>query len=100
MGNRLYYLISKTEKKAKDKDAKEVQSIDNGILAQKYVLEKGAPFWNKIVSWSYKNKVFSPKETGLLQTASEIPFKIPSEKQSILLLDIEKKANREGFSVL
>jgi hypothetical protein len=90
-------LISITEKRQKDRDAKDVRSIDNGIQAQKYVLEKGAPFWSKLVTWSITNRVFSPKESGLLNTASQIPFKIPSEKQSLLLLDIEQKANREGF---
>ena len=92
-------LISTTERIQKDRDAKDVQSIDNGIQAQKYVFEKGAPFWSELVKWSSTSRVFSPKENGLLNIAQQIPLKIPSEKQALLLLDIEQKANREGFKV-
>jgi len=91
-------LISKTETRYRDSDAKTVQKIDNGIQAQKFVLEKGREFWKKMMEWSAVNRVFSPKEFGILQVASQIPVKIPSEKQSLLLVDIEKKATEEGFS--
>ncbi|MCF6248582.1 MAG: AIPR family protein [Desulfobacula sp.] len=91
-------LITRTEKKHKDSDAKSVQKIDNGIMAQRFVLEKGALFWNQMIEWSKSNKIFSPKEQGLLQTASQIPLKIPSEKQALLLVGIEKKALEDGFT--
>lgn len=91
-------LISKTETRYRDSDAKTVQKIDNGIQAQKFVLEKGREFWKKMMEWSAVNRVFSPKEFGIIQVASQIPVKIPSEKQSLLLVDIEKKATEEGFS--
>jgi hypothetical protein len=92
-------LISKTQRKREDSDAKTVQTIDNGIHAQKYVLEKGGLFWGKIIAWSGLNKIFSQKEIGLLQTASQIPLKIPSEKQALLLVTIELKAVEDGFQV-
>lgn len=90
--------ITRKERKYKDADARSVQKIDNGIEAQKFVLEKGASFWKQIIAWSKSNRIFSPKESGLLQTASQIPMKIPSEKQSLLLVGIEKKALEDGFS--
>lgn len=92
-------LISRTERKIKDSDARTVQKIDNGIQAQKYVIEKGGPFWSKIFEWSQTNRIFSPKESSLLQVASQIPSKIPSEKQSLLLVVIEQKAIEDGFVV-
>ena len=91
-------LITQKERKYKDADARTVQKIDNGIEAQKFVLEKGASFWKQIIEWSELNRIFSPKEYGLLQTASQLPMKIPSEKQALLLIDIEKKAIEDGFS--
>ena len=90
-------LISGTAKKRKDTDAKTVQKIDNGIQAQKYVIEKDGSFWSMILDWSSSHKIFSPKEASLLQVASQIPVKIPSEKQSLLLVAIEQKAIEDGF---
>lgn len=90
-------LISRTERKQKDSDAKSVQKIDNGIQAQKYVLEKEASFWSLMLEWSKSNRIFSPKESGVLQIASQMPLKIPSEKQSLLLVTIEQKAIEDGF---
>jgi AIPR protein/Abortive infection phage resistance protein N-terminal domain len=92
-------LIAKTERLYKDSDAKSVQKLDNGIRDQKFVLEKGTLFWNQLIEWSKLNSIFSPKEIGLLQAASQIPNKIPSEKQSLLLVSIEKKATENGFTV-
>ena len=90
-------LISRTERKRKDSDARTVQKIDNGIQAQKYVIEKGGIFWNKILEWSQTKRIFSPKELSLLQSASQVPLKIPSEKQALLLVRIEHKAAEDGF---
>lgn len=89
--------ISKTERKQKDSDAKTIQTIDNGINAQKHVLGKGALFWSQILEWSKSNRIFSPMENGLLQTASQIPYRIPTEKQSLILVNIEQKAAGDGF---
>ena len=90
-------LITNTERKHKDSDAKSIQTIDNGIHAQKYVLEKGAVFWSQILNWSRSNRIFSPMEDSLLQIASQIPSKVPTEKQSLKLRTIEQKAEEEGF---
>ena len=90
-------LISKTAKKRKDTNAKSVQKIDNGIQAQKYVLEKEGSFWSLMLEWAKMIGLFSQKELSLLQTASQIPSKLPSEKQSLLLVDIEQKALEDGF---
>jgi len=92
-------LIPKTERKRKDSDARTVQKIDNGIQAQKYVIEKGGIFWSRILEWSQTNRIFSPKESSLLRIAGQIPSKIPSEKQSLLLVTIEQKAIEDGFVI-
>lgn len=90
-------LISRVERKRKDSDARTVQKIDNGIQAQKYVIEKEGTFWKMILDWAQTNRIFSPKELSLLQVASQIPAKLPSEKQSLLLTTIEQKAIEDGF---
>lgn len=90
-------LISNVDQQLLDREAKDIRIIDNGIQAQKYVLEKGAIFWMKIMAWPKTKKLFSMKENGSLVIASQIPLKIPSEKQSLMLIDIELKAKKEGF---
>ena len=71
--------------------------MDNGIIVQKNALEKGAEYWKQIASYGMKHSLLSSKEMGILEIACEIPLKIPSEKQSEVLLQIEKKVKNEGF---
>ncbi len=68
------------------KSAAKVQKIDNGIEAQKKVMGIPAAKWQQIMVDGNRKNIFSPMETGILQVASQIPAKIPSEKQSIILI--------------
>ena len=45
-----------------------------------------------------KKNLFSRMETGIIQIASQIPAKIPSEKQSVILIDVLAKASLEGIN--
>ena len=54
--------------------------------------------WRQIMDDGNEKDIFSPMETGILQVASQIPTKIPSEKQSIILIDVLAKAALEGIS--
>lgn len=80
------------------KSAAKVQKIDNGIEAQKKVMSIPAAKWRQIMADGNKKNIFTPMETGILQVASQIPAKIPSEKQSIILIDVLAKAALEGIS--
>ncbi|MFP7754563.1 AIPR family protein [Thermodesulfobacteriota bacterium B35] len=91
-------LISREERKQKDSDAIKTQKIDNGIQAQKHVIELGGSYWLKISEWSTLNRVFSQTEYGILQVACQIPVTIPTEKQALKLIKIEQKAIEEGFT--
>ena len=80
------------------KSAAKVQKIDNGIEAQKKVMSIPAAKWRQIMADGNKKNLFSPMEIGILQVASKIPAKIPSEKQSVILIDVLAKAALEGIS--
>lgn len=80
------------------KTAAKIQKIDNGIEAQKKVMSIPAAKWQQIMTDGNKKNIFSPMETGILQIASQIPSKIPSEKQSIILIDVLAKAILEGIN--
>ncbi|MBK8990093.1 MAG: AIPR family protein [Chloroflexi bacterium] len=81
------------------KDAEKTQTIDNGIFSQKYVIEKGADYWKQVAQYGLKGKHLSPMEMEIIQIACKIPNKIPSEKQSQVIIKIENKVIAEGFFV-
>ncbi len=91
-------LVCNDEQKNKENSAKAIQKIDNGIEAQKYVLNKGASYWAKVLDWSRELNQLSPKEQDILQVATMIPNRFPSEKQAALIIRIENKMVEEGYS--
>ena len=90
-------LIAKNDIIDEIKSAAKVQKVDNGIEAQKKVLSIPAAKWRQIMVNGDKIKLFSPLEVGILQVASQIPSKFPSDKQSVILIDILAKATIEGI---
>jgi len=51
-----------------------------------------------MVSDNIEKNIFSPMKIAILQVASKILAKIPSEKQSIILIDGLAKATLEGVN--
>lgn len=90
-------LVSKEEITHEKKSAVKVQKIDSGIEAQKKVMDIPASKWAYLLTEGQKKHLFSPKEVGILQIATRIPQKIPSEKQSAILLEVLEKAEEEGI---
>lgn len=81
------------------KTAKQTQKIDNGIEAQRRVLAVPAADWARIRQLLLERNFLTPKEEGVLKAAMQIPSKLPTEKQSVVLLDILEKARLEGIVV-
>jgi hypothetical protein len=79
------------------KIAKKVRKIDNGIDAQKRVFKVQPSDWKRANIFGMEKGVVTPKEISLLKLAESIPAKIPTEKQSILLLEILDKLEMEGL---
>lgn len=90
-------LISKSEIVEEKKSARKTQKIDNGIEAQKKVLEIAGPKWQSLLQRAQEKGLLTAKETGILQIAAQIPGKIPSEKQSMVLVGFLEKAEQEGI---
>ncbi len=90
-------LLDNDEIKSRKKSAEKIQKIDNGIFAQNYVFEKGSEYWKKAARFGLEGAFLSPKEMGILGIACQIPAKIPTEKQSKTVVEIEKKLKDEGF---
>ncbi len=91
-------LVDKEDIVDEIKSAARVQKIDNGIEAQKKVISIPGAKWRQIMADGNKKSLFSPMEMGILQVASQIPAKIPSEKQSVILVEILAKTALEGIN--
>ncbi|MDW3099346.1 MAG: AIPR family protein [Alphaproteobacteria bacterium] len=97
VGSRFFKtLVGIDEQKAEQKRAKKTQQIDDGIDAQRRVLEVPAQKWSKIRQAGIGKRFLSEKEIGILRVAEQIPQKIPSEKQSEVLVGILERAKAEG----
>lgn len=79
------------------KDAKQVQKIDDGIEAQKLVLTHSASSWFKVFQMLSAKGEMTDKEAGVLKIAMQLPKKIPTDKQSVILLELLEKAKQEGL---
>jgi hypothetical protein len=79
------------------KDAKVTQKIDNGIVTQRRIFDIPAHQWKTITQELGRKRILTPKETGVLQIAAQMPAKIPTEKQCLVLLGVLEKARNEGL---
>lgn len=89
-------LVGIDGQKDEQKQAKKTQQIDDGIDAQKRVLEVLPQRWSQIRQIGVQRRFLSEKEVSIIKVAEQIPHRIPSEKQSEVLLDVLEKATAEG----
>lgn len=93
-------LIDRGQNKEQVQDGRRNQVIEELIKAEIYVFEKGAEYWKKLRDWNRINLNLSTKEVGILNIACSIPKNYPSEKQSKVLMEAEKRALKNGFVVV
>ncbi len=96
-GSIRHQLIDPEEKKEIEHDARRTQNIQNGIHDQTYVVEKGSAYWQKLREWNRPHNILGPIEISILNLACSMPNRIPSDKQSKVLIEAERKALLEGF---
>jgi len=90
-------LIKKGEMKERKKAASKIQKIDDGVASQKKVFEIGRERWQQILSWAKTNELVGGKDLDILNIAAQIPNRIPSEKQSIHLINLLNSFEAEGW---
>jgi hypothetical protein len=89
-------LLSLDDQATETRSAKKTQRIDNGIEAQRHVLAVPAPEWARLHQALLAKNLLTPKESGILQVAMQIPVKIPTEKQCAILLEVLDRGRLEG----
>lgn len=90
-------LLSLDDQAVEIRSAKQTQKIDNGIEAQRHVLAVPAGEWARIHQALLAKELLTPKESGVLKVAMQIPSKIPTEKQCVVLLDVLGRGRAEGI---
>ena len=93
-------LVSSDEARAEKKDARKVQKLDNGINDQMRVIQIGASGWRRVREEGTRLKLLSEKEIGVLRVAEQIPTRLPTEKQSAVLIEILGRVEVEGIAVI
>jgi hypothetical protein len=90
------FLVSVDDDKFGVKSAKQTQKIDDGIGAQTAVVKAGPDFWRSVLAWAVEHRMLTPTERGILETAAAMPRKMPSEKQSLIVMDTLRKLQTDG----
>ena len=91
-------LVGKDHIVEEKKSAKSVQKIDDGIACQRRVLEITALQWRQFLDNLSERQLLSQKESDILKIAIQIPNKIPSERQCIILVELLNRAMEEGMA--
>jgi hypothetical protein len=84
-------LVSLDDFKNAEGDAKKLQKLDEGIAAQKKVVGIPKSSWLELSKVLQDKGMLTQKEVDILRVALQIPNKIPSEKQSSMLLELLEK---------
>ncbi|GAA1814453.1 AIPR family protein [Agromyces neolithicus] len=93
------FTVGGSEATSAKRDARADQKLLTGVAAQMHVVGKGSQYWNRLREFTRTLKMVSPKELGILAIAiGESGRGLPSELQSIALLDLEKRARASGFT--
>lgn len=92
-------LVGRDQVVEEKKSAAGVQKIDDGIACQRRVLEITAIQWRQVLESLSERQLLSQKESSILQIATQIPNKIPSERQCVILVELLGRAAEEGVVV-
>ncbi len=90
-------LASIEDNRHEAKTARQTQKIDNGIEVQKRVFDVPTAHWSLILKEGTSRRLLTPKEMGILRIAEQMPTKIPTERQSAVLIEILGKAQQDGI---
>ena len=89
-------LMSREDRQSAARIAGADQRVLNGIEAQMAIVNAGGEFWANALAWGKGHGLLSPTEIGVLGVASNVPRQLPTEKQSLRVIQAFEKlqANR------
>lgn len=90
-------LVSESEKRDAEREAKKDQNLVSGIEAMSKVCGISADIWQRIYNFAYEKRLGTPDMLKAVMVAMKLPVKIPNEKQAILCLELQNIVESEGF---
>jgi hypothetical protein len=78
--------------------AKTLQHLDSGIGAQAQVVELGSAYWTGAWTWAQQHRLIGPDEDRLMRQAAGFGHGLPTDWQSVKLLDLQKRLELEGLA--
>ena len=90
-------LVSAEDNRHEAKTARQTQKIDDGIEMQRQVFAVPPAQWTLILREGASRRLLTEKEIGILRIAEQIPAKIPTERQSAVLVEVLGRARQEGI---
>lgn len=92
-------LIAKNAIDNEKKQGRKLQQIDDGIHAQKKVLEISAEKWINLLIQCQSTVQLTQTEIDIINLATQLPKKIPSGKQSIILINLLERLKSDGIFI-
>jgi AIPR protein/Abortive infection phage resistance protein N-terminal domain len=89
-------LLLREQEKDDRRAAVKDQKVLNEVEALMAVFDAGSEFWLEVSQWGQSRKLLSEREIGILASACSMPGKLPSEKQSLVILEVLHKLQVEG----
>lgn len=90
-------LVSADEAKADERHGRKDQVVEDGIKAQIVVSGIPAMTWRLVLQEGQRRKLLSPKEAGCIGIAQQMPNKLPTDKQCVVILGALEKLKEDGF---
>ena len=92
-------LVAREDDQHVKKSAASEQAVVNAIQGQMAVVNLGSGYWQQVLAWGNKKLLLAPDEQSFLNVACSMPRKLPTEKQSVRILQIKRRMEEEGFPV-
>lgn len=89
-------LLSTVDRSNARRAAAKDQRMLNGIDAQTLVVQAGPALWRDVKEWGTLKGLLSPDDVGILDVACLLPSKIPTERQSLRIIEILQRLHGEG----
>jgi hypothetical protein len=91
-------LIDDGDDRAIQAGARAEQGAVDRINAQIEVANLGGAYWAQLLAWARARNLVSPEQARLLTGASRLPARLPTERESVKLLEIRREMESGGFS--
>jgi hypothetical protein len=91
-------LASTSEVKAEERQSKKVQVEDDKIQAQVFVSRIPTSTWRLVLEEGARRKLLSPKEADCLRLAQQLPSRVPTSRQCLVIIAALDKLKEDGFS--